>query len=158
MHFSINRNRPPTGDGMARLSDTPSRGARSRPKAKSIPSLSRNRPFTGDEMARLSETPPRGARSRPKAKCILLKKHSSIDGNRPLTGDGIARLSLQQNPGGTSERPRARLSDEEAHLARLPTRGYASGKTDAARGLARHACAEVGRGERAGLVGGHAAG
>src|SRR5207244_1913989 len=117
---SPNRNRPPTGDGRARLSHTPPRGTRSRPKAKGIllkkhSSLDRNRPPTGDGMARLSDTPSRGTRSRPKAKCILLKKHASIDGNRPLTGGGIASLSLQQNPGGPNERQRARLSDDEAN-------------------------------------------
>src|SRR5207245_2858857 len=51
-HRSVDRNRPPTSDGMARLSDTPSRGARSRPKAKSIllkkhSSIDGNCPLTG---------------------------------------------------------------------------------------------------------------
>src|SRR5439155_5275141 len=93
MHFCINRNRPPTSDGMARLSETPPRGARSRPKAKKAFFSRQESPAYWHGMARLSETPARGARSRPKAKCILLSA-------------GIARLLATEWPAS----PRRRLA------------------------------------------------
>ena len=103
MHFSINRNRPPTGDGMARLSETPPRGARSRPKAKGIllstgiaRLLARNGPPVGDAGSGC----PFAAEG---------QMHSSLSRNRPPTSDGMARLS-ETPPRGARSRPKAKKS------------------------------------------------
>src|SRR5207245_3767818 len=79
-HSSLDRNRPPTGDGMARLSDTPARRARSRPKAKGI--------LLSTGIARLlaRHDPPLGHPGSRRSFAAEGQRHSSLDRYLPPAG------------------------------------------------------------------------